>query len=77
MTTSAIQKKIYQAIKTIDDIDFLTNIQQLVYDKSSRGTVEISTDEWKEIEERSQRAKKNLKNLKSWKAVRKSIASNK
>ena len=77
MTTAAIQKKIYQAIKTIDDIDFLTNIQQLVYDKSSRGSVEISNEEWKEIEERSQRAKKNIKNLKSWKAIKRSIASHK
>ncbi len=77
MTTAAIQKKIYQAIKTIDDIDFLKNIHQLVFDKASRGNIEIGNEEWNTIETRSQRAKKNLKNLKSWKTVKKNVLASK
>ncbi len=77
MITTAIQKKIYQAIKNIDDIDFLTNIQQLVYDKAGRGTINISDEDWNEVNERSQKAKKNIKNLKSWKIIRKNILSSK
>jgi hypothetical protein len=73
MTTAAIQKKIYEAIKTIDDIDFLTNIHQLVFDKASRGSLEMGVSEWKEVEKRAQRSKKNLKGLKSWKQVKKNI----
>jgi hypothetical protein len=53
MTTAAIQKKIYQAIKTIDDIHFLNNIHQLVYDKAARGTIDISNDEWEKGKSRS------------------------
>jgi hypothetical protein len=77
MTTAAIQKKIYEAIKGIDDMDFLTNIQQLVYDKAGRGTISISDEEWDEITHRSQKAKKNLKNLKSWKTIKKNLTSSK
>ena len=77
MTTAAIQKKIYQAIKSIDDLDFLTNIQQLVYDKAGRGALNISNEDWNEVNERSQKAKKNLKNLKSWKTIKKNISSSK
>ena len=75
MTTAAIQKKIYQTIKTIDDIDFLNNIHQIVNDKALRGNFNLSEVEWNEIEKRSERAKKNLKNLKSWKEVKKNVLS--
>jgi len=75
MTTAAIQKRIYEILKAIDDVDFLTTIEQLVHDKAGRGTLNISSSEWDEVNERSIRAKKNLKNLKSWKAVKKNILS--
>ena len=77
MTTTAIQKKIYQAIKNIDDLEFLKNIHELVFDKASRGSVEINNEEWNEIDSRSQRSKKNLKNLKSWKTVKKNVLASK
>lgn len=73
MTSTEIQKKIYQTIKTIDDINFLNNIHQIVYDKASRDSFQISEADWEEAEKRFERSKKNLKNLKTWKEVKKKI----
>ena len=75
MTTSAIQKQIYQTIKTIDDIVFLNNIHQLVSDKALRGSLQLTEEEWIETEQRSEKGKKNLKSLKTWKEVKKKILS--
>ena len=77
MTTASIQKRIYEILKAIDDVDFLTTIEQLVHDKAGRGALHISHSEWEKVNERSIRAKRNLKNLKSWKAVKKNILSSK
>ena len=77
MTTALIQKKIYQTIKTIDDINFLNNIHQLVNDKAQRMPFSLSEAEWKEIDKRSKKAKKNYSKLKTWEAVKKEILSGK
>jgi len=77
MTTALIQKKIYQTIKTIDDIDFLNNIHQLVNDKAQRMAFSLSEDEWKEIDEISKKIKRDPKRLKPWEAVKKNLLARK
>ena len=75
MSTAALQNQIYQTLKSIDDIDFLKNINHLVNDKAQRAAINISEDEWKEIEEISKKIKKDPKRLRSWETVKKNILS--
>jgi hypothetical protein len=77
MTTAAIKKKISETIKSIDDVAFLNNIHQIIFDKASRTNITITDEDWDIIEARSRKAKKNVAKLKSWKEVKKNLLAKK